>query len=125
MTLPVHGARASCVDADPSLGSSAAPDCSYEPPGCGHAHVDEQETPQLGLGDALRQPGLRFCREADTVVEGFLCDEPLVVSNACRKPKNAFDAYVCDEPRMHAIQTSVIKETLSILKTLLLDLLRR
>jgi hypothetical protein len=123
MTSPVHGARVSCLDIDPSDGASAASDCAYEPPACGHSTVDDSEAPRRGAWDALRQPGLRFCREADSVVEGFLCDEPVVVSNACRKPKNAFDAYVCDEPRMHSLQTKVIKGTLSILKSLLLDLL--
>jgi hypothetical protein len=125
MTSPVHGARVSCFDPDSSHGASAMPDCSYEPPTCSHSAVDDLETPRRGAWDALREPGLRFCREADSVVEGFLCDEPVVVSNACRQPKNAFDAFVCDEPRMRSLQRKVINETLSILKTLLLDLLGR
>jgi hypothetical protein len=82
--------------------------------------------PPLAHDDTeLRERALRYCRDADSVVEGFLCSEPVVVSNACRNPHNAFDAYVCDEPRMHALQTSVLRETLSLLKTLLFSLLRR
>jgi hypothetical protein len=80
--------------------------------------------PKFGVVEALRERGLRYCQEADSVVEGFLCNEPTVVSSACRKPGNAFDAYVCDEPRMRELQKSVIRETLSILKTLLIELLR-
>jgi hypothetical protein len=68
---------------------------------------------------------LRFCREADTVIEGFLCSEPLVVSSACRKPSQAFDAYVCDEPRMRALQTSIVTQTLAVLKGLLLQWMGR
>jgi hypothetical protein len=119
MTPPVHGARASCLDLDPvpGLPQERAPtpgDCDYEPPTC-----------SAGVAERLREPGLRFCREADSVVEGFLCDEPTVVSNACRKPGNAFDAYVCDEPRLHALQKRVLAETFTILKNLLLEILRR
>jgi len=76
-----------------------------------------------GPGARASPRALRFCVEADTVIEGFLCSEPTVVSNACRDPKNAFDVYVCDEPRMHALQKSIAMETLSMLKTLLLRLI--
>ena len=153
MTSPVHGSRASCFDPDPRHGRSAPPEphrdstaaaspephrgssapaspeppgppgCAFEAPSC--SDVGEQERPATRAVEALRERGLRFCREADSVVEGFLCDEPVVVSNACRKPGNAFDAYVCDEPRMHSLQKSVLRETLSVLKGLLLELLRR
>jgi hypothetical protein len=106
MTSPVHGARASCFD--PQAPGPQA--CAYETPTC---------------AERLRAEGLRFCKEADSVVEGFLCDEPTVVSNACRKPHNAFDAYVCDEPRMRSLQARVLHETFSFVKTILFDLLRR
>ena len=59
-----------------------------------------------------------FCQRADTVVEGFLCNDPTAVSNACRRPKNDFDAYVCDEPRMRELQWFVIRETWSLIKSL-------
>jgi hypothetical protein len=68
---------------------------------------------------------LRFCRDADSVIEGFLCSEPLVVSSACRKPNQAFDAYVCDEPRMRALQKSIVTQTLSVLKGLFLTWMGR
>ena len=72
--------------------------------------------------DAPRPPG--FCARADTVAEGFLCNDPLVVSNACRKPNNAFDEFVCDEPRMHRLQWAILRETWTFLKTILLALAR-
>ena len=68
--------------------------------------------------------GLAFCRDANTVVEGFLCSEPTVVSNACRKPRNAIDAFVCDDPRMKELEWRILRETWSILKTLALALVR-
>jgi hypothetical protein len=108
MTSPVHGPRASCFDPH----APGPPECAYE-------------APEPTYAERLKAEGLRFCREADSVVEGFLCDEPTVVSNACRKPHDAFDAYVCDEPRMHALQNSVLHETLSFLKSMLMGLLRR
>jgi hypothetical protein len=66
---------------------------------------------------------LRFCREADSVVEGFLCSEPVVVSDACRKPGNAFDSYICDEPKMQALQRKVWHATLWVIKTLISQIL--
>jgi hypothetical protein len=89
-------------------------------------HADEpdgrraQEEPPL-----IAVPfGLDFCRRADTVVEGFLCNEPVVVSNACRKPSNAFDEFVCDEPRMKRLQWAILRETWAIVKSIGLSLLR-
>ena len=111
MTLPVSTrAPASCAESATS---------SDLPTAC-ESYADVADA-----APAQRVPvGLRFCREADSVVEGYLCDEPTVVSNACRKPHNSFDAYVCDEPRMKALQNDVVQRTLSILKTLLSQLLR-
>jgi len=63
--------------------------------------------------------GLNFCRNANTVTEGFLCDEPTVVSNACRSSTNAVDAFVCDDHRMADLQRSVWDTTKDVLKTLL------
>jgi hypothetical protein len=68
--------------------------------------------------------GLAFCRNADTVVEGFLCSEPVVVSDACRKSNNAFDEFVCDEPRMQRLQWAILRETWSIAKAVVLAMLR-
>lgn len=65
--------------------------------------------------------GARFCSEADTVVEGFLCNDPTAVSSACRKPNNDFDEFVCDEPRMKELQWAIVRETWSLLKSLLLS----
>jgi hypothetical protein len=68
--------------------------------------------------------GLAFCREADTVIEGFLCGEPVVVSNACRKPRNSFDEFVCDDPKMQRVQWAILRETWAIVKALALTILR-
>jgi len=103
----VTDARASCLDSAPN-GSDR---CAGEHP----------STP----APASSPMGLRFCRDAHTVVEGYLCDEPVVVSNACRKPDNAFDAYVCDEPRMQSLQHSVVRSTLSVLGNLFRELFHR
>jgi hypothetical protein len=66
----------------------------------------------------------RLCSAADTVIEGFLCDDPTAVSNACRKPTNDFDRFVCDEPRMQQLQWAILRETWSLLKALALALVR-
>src|SRR5882757_3469695 len=111
-------ARVSCADeSSPSpetcSANAASPDeASGATAECQVRSVGAWERAQVALPNA----GLRFCREADTVVEGFLCNEPVVVSNACRRPNNPFDAYVCDEPRMRALQHRVLGEAYSILK---------
>ena len=73
-----------------------------------------------------REPwGWKTCRSADTVLEGYLCNEPTVVSDACRKPKNPFDAYVCDEPRMKRLQDGIVRETMQLIKSIVLALVTR
>ncbi|MET0591100.1 MAG: hypothetical protein ABW133_00270 [Polyangiaceae bacterium] len=69
--------------------------------------------------------GLAFCRDADTVVAGFLCNEPTVVSDACRKPTNDFDEFVCDEPRMKELQWKILRETWALLKSLAMSRARK
>ena len=76
----------------------------------------------VSVGDVPR--GLTYCREADTVIEGFLCGEPVVVSNACRKPNNSFDEFVCDDPQMRRLQWAILRETWAIAKALALAILR-
>ncbi len=68
--------------------------------------------------------GSDFCRRADTVVEGFLCNEPTIVSQACRKPNNAFDEFVCDDLKMQRLQWAILRETWSIVKAIGLALVR-
>jgi hypothetical protein len=88
------------------------------------AHRIARTEPHLSpvVSDVAR--GLAFCRNADTVVEGFLCSESLVVSNACRKPRNAFDEFVCDDARMERLQWGILRETWSIVKALALAIVR-
>ncbi|HMJ57432.1 MAG TPA: hypothetical protein VK540_35420 [Polyangiaceae bacterium] len=89
-------------------------------------HADEPDGGSASEGPPpIAGPfGLDFCRRADTVVEGFLCNEPVIVSNACRKPTNAFDEFVCDEPRMERLQWAILRETWAIVKAIALTLLR-
>jgi hypothetical protein len=119
MSDPVSGSRATSADSafDPrALGTEV---CTNEAATC------SQGLP-VDTGHVTPAPwGLRFCREADSVVEGFLCDEPVVVSDACRKPTNSFDAFVCDEPRMQSLERSVLRETFSVLKALVLEFFGR
>jgi hypothetical protein len=68
--------------------------------------------------------GAGFCGRANTVVEGFLCNDRVVVSNACRKPNNAFDEFVCDEPKMERLQWAILRETWTFVKTIALSLVR-
>jgi hypothetical protein len=86
--------------------------------------IDPQPAPRPSFSTP-DPAALRFCREADSVIEGFLCSEPLVVSNACRKPKSFFDAYICDEPRMHALQRKVWELTEWAIRTVVTALLGR
>jgi hypothetical protein len=61
--------------------------------------------------------GLEFCRNATTVTEGFLCDEPTVVSNACRSPKIAGEAFVCDDKKMASLQHEIWDTVKSLVMT--------
>jgi hypothetical protein len=130
MTEPVSGTLASCFDPASEPGSHEANECPYEVPTCSKAsdagQVDDAFSAARRADSPEKAPwGLRFCRDADTVVEGFLCDEPVVVSNACRKPSNSFDAYICDEPRMRELERGVVRETWTLLKALLSQLFLR
>jgi hypothetical protein len=89
--------------------------------------VPRAQLPQgvLTPGGTIAPPGLDFCRRADTVVEGFLCNDPMIVSNACRKPTNAFDEFVCDDPRMQRLERAILRETWNFVKAMLLMMIRR
>jgi hypothetical protein len=135
MTQPVpNGARSACFE--PQAVETPCADDDWTPLQCPtptrglsvglrEGVLETAPSPPSGWASTFHERGLRFCREADSVVEGFLCDERVVVSDACRQPTSALDAYVCDEPRMRALQKSVIRETWSIVKALLLAWLRR
>jgi hypothetical protein len=88
------------------------------------AHRMTPHEPPAGLALSDVPIGLAFCRNADTVVEGFLCSERVVVSDACRKPNNAFDEFVCNEPRMQRLQWAILRETWAIAKAVVLAMLR-
>lgn len=97
-------------DAGTDAGADAARDV---------AHGDEPVPLRI---QAPRAAG--FCARADTVAEGFLCNDQLIVSNACRKPTNAFDEFVCDEPRMQRLEWAVLRETWSFVKAIALSMVR-
>jgi hypothetical protein len=86
------------------------------PPFDGRGEVDVPDRVEATRGD--------FCARADTVVEGFLCNDPVAVSNACRKPTNDFDEFVCDEPRMQRLQWAILRETWAFVKTIAMAMVR-
>jgi len=133
MTQPVApGARVACFDepiAEP-LTCTSPPPCMVSPAVCAvgleERDVVAARAPPVFEPRIPDEPaGLRFCREANTVAEGFLCNERVVVSDACRKPNNAVDAYICDEPRMHALQDDVWQGTLWLVKSIVAQLFGR
>ena len=95
------------------------------PPLCESGRAQLIAAPRRKSADGDDVPrGLAFCRDADTVIEGFLCNEPTVVSNACRNPTNAFDAFICDDKKMQELQWGILRETWNIVKTLAMSILR-
>jgi hypothetical protein len=77
----------------------------------------------LSYDDAIDNAAQRFCRNASTVTEGFLCDETTVVSKACRSPTNAVDAFVCDDKKMADLQHSLwdtVKDTVRMIAGILM-----
>lgn len=130
MTQPVSsGARWPQTDvscSEPSEDADETFTCDETHPlrcASGRAQLVAEPTHRAAVGDEVPR-GLAFCRAADTVIEGFLCGESTVVSDACRKPTNAFDAFICDDPKMRALQWAILRETWSIVKALALSLLR-
>ena len=109
MTSPLTSIHTSCID--PS--SSAAPECASEGPPDSVERHDEVVAPST-----IPERALRFCSQADGVLEGYLCSERTVVSDACRRPKSDFDAFVCDEPRMHALQDRIVRGTVSVVRAI-------
>lgn len=60
--------------------------------------------------------GLNYCRDAHTVVAGALCDEPTVISNACRSQTSDVDRFLCDDKQLASVQHSVWDTTKDVLK---------
>jgi hypothetical protein len=57
--------------------------------------------------DPIGKAAKSLCKNADTVTTGFLCDEPTVVSNACRSPTSKLDALLCDDRKMAEAQNTL------------------
>jgi hypothetical protein len=57
--------------------------------------------------DPIGEAAKSLCKNADTVTTGFLCDEPTVVSNACRSPQSKLDALLCDDKKMAEAQNTL------------------
>lgn len=64
------------------------------------------------------QAALDYCRKADSVTSGYLCDEPKVISDACRKPSHALDELLCDDQRMKQAQDGALSLAWDALKNL-------
>jgi hypothetical protein len=74
--------------------------------------------PYAPYDDDTSTQAREFCLHAETVVEGFLCDEPTAVSDACRTPKNSTDEFVCDDKNLATLQKGVWDTAKDILKTI-------
>jgi hypothetical protein len=128
MTQPVSsgarwpGADLSCAEPSANTETFACEETRKVPCVAERAHRAAVAEPPVLPDDMVR--GRDFCTRADTVVEGFLCNEPVVVSNACRKPNNAFDEFICDDPRMQRLQWAILRETWAIVKGIALGLFR-
>jgi hypothetical protein len=99
---------------------------------CGSAHGATRAAP--GAAATRAQPssfapqdvpfGLRFCRQADSIVEGYLCNEPVVVSDACRRSRDPVEQFVCDDLKMQALQKGILEQTWWVVRSLLVQLLK-
>jgi hypothetical protein len=69
--------------------------------------------------DPIYKAAQGVCKNADTVATGFLCDEPTVVSNACRSPTNKLDAFICDDKKMAEVQDTLWSTMKSLAFTVL------
>jgi len=128
MTEPVSSTRwphtdVSCFERPDAHETFSCDETHQLPCASGRAQLVAEPTHRAAPRDADAR-GLAFCRDADTVIEGFLCSEPTVVSDACRKPTNAVDAFVCDDRKMRELQWAILRETWSIVKALALSMLR-
>lgn len=89
---------------------------SYDYESWQHAAEQPHTASDRAATSSTERAALDMCRHADTVTEGFLCDEPTVVSNACRSPKNDFDKTICDDKKMGALQEGLWEATKDAVK---------
>ena len=72
---------------------------------------DEADT-----SSTVQQAAHDYCEHADSVVSGFMCDEPKVISDACRAGKSDIDKTLCDDKQLKAAQDGVWQATKDLLK---------
>jgi hypothetical protein len=69
--------------------------------------------------DPVESDALTYCQKANTVTAGALCNEPTVVSDACRTPTTDVDAFVCDDPQMADAQHTLLGTVKDVALTIL------
>jgi hypothetical protein len=118
-----------CHEAD---GTCSGAESTPRPSACAPPSAESAPLCAEGAAPALKAPpdltpvsyGLRFCQRADSVVEGFLCSEPTVVSDACRRADSGFDQFVCDDVKMQKLQKGILEQAWWAIRAIITQLLR-
>ena len=74
--------------------------------GYSHSNYEQWERmqePETPLNKAARD----YCTHADGVISGALCDERVVISNACRTSHDEPDVTLCDDKKLAQAQQTV------------------
>jgi hypothetical protein len=71
--------------------------------------VEEESSP-------IKEAARSYCQHADSLISGFMCDEPKVISDACRAGKSDVDKTLCDDKQLKAAQDGVWESTKDVLK---------
>jgi hypothetical protein len=64
----------------------------------------------------VKQAARDYCQHADGVISGFMCDEPKVISDACRAGKSDIDKTLCDDKQLQSAQHGVWEATKDVLR---------
>lgn len=76
----------------------------------------EQDASDTAQSSA-QHAAVAYCKSAQTVLAGYLCDEPTVTSNACRAPTNELDRVVCDDRKLASLQSTIWGAVKDVIKT--------
>ncbi len=77
----------------------------------------DQKPPSLTDG---QRAALDYCRSANSVMSGLICDERKVVSHACRKSSNPVDEFLCDDRKLENAQKTALQLAWDAFRALLL-----